>query len=59
MIESAETVYLLADSTKIGKTLFTTLCPLQGTIDVLVTDSGITEEAKAEIESLGIKVVIA
>lgn len=59
MIESAETVYLLADSTKIGKTLFTTLCPLQGTIDVLVTDSGITDEAKAEIESLGIKVVIA
>ncbi len=59
MIESAETVYLLADSTKIGKILFATLCSLKENIDVLITDNEISNESKEEIEKLGIKVIIA
>lgn len=59
MIESASTVYLLADSTKIGKILFATLCPLEGFVDTLITDDGITEEDRKKIEELGIRIIIA
>lgn len=59
MIEAAETVYLLADSTKLGKIQFASLCPLEGNVDYLITDDGISKEDKAMLEELGIKVIIA
>ncbi len=58
MIEAAETVFLLSDSSKIGKTAFAVLGELER-IDYLITDRGITAEDKARFEELGIEVVLA
>lgn len=58
MIDSADEVYVVADSTKIGKTSFAALGGLE-LIDCLITDSGITEQERGAFESRGIKVVVA
>jgi len=58
MIEAAQTVYLLADSTKIGKTSLALLGELDR-IDCLVTDPGISEEDAQRFRDLGIEVVIS
>lgn len=58
MIEAAETVFLLADSSKIGKTAFAVLGELER-LDYLITDAGISPEDKQRFEELGIEVVIA
>ena len=56
MIERAQRVALLADHTKFGNALSLTVTPLAG-IDVLVTDSGLSDEAVAQIVSLGVEVI--
>lgn len=56
MIEAAETVYLLADSTKIGKTAFASLGMLSS-VDCLITDDGINGESVYRLEAMGIEVV--
>lgn len=58
MIESAEEVFLLADSTKINKTAFAALQALNQ-IDYLITDDGIKEEDIEAFSKFGIKVIIA
>ena len=58
MIGSAQQVYLVADSSKIGKRSFCTLGGLDD-IDVLITDNGIRKDQKKEIEAAGVKVIIA
>jgi DeoR/GlpR family transcriptional regulator of sugar metabolism len=58
MIESANDVYLVADSTKIGKSSFASLGALS-LIEYLITDSKITEEDKVMFEKHDIKLVIA
>ena len=58
MIEAAETVYLLADSSKIGKTSFAVLGGLE-CVDYLITDSGISEEELQRFKELGIEVIVA
>lgn len=58
MIDSASEVYLVADSTKIGKVSFASL----GGIDLLqyfITDSGITNEDREKFKQQGVKVIIA
>lgn len=58
MIESAAQVYLVADSSKIGKTSFSSL----GAIDqvhALITDDGISDEDRRAFEDLGITVIVA
>lgn len=58
MIKAASKVYLVADSTKIGRTSFSSLGPL----DVLtgfITDDGISDEDRAEFERRGIEVIVA
>lgn len=57
MIGCADTVYLLADSSKLGKTLFASLGELDQ-IDYLVTDSGIDDEMRKRVEDLGIRLVV-
>ncbi|WP_319563253.1 DeoR/GlpR family DNA-binding transcription regulator [Marispirochaeta sp.] len=57
MIDSAREVYLLADSTKIGKTSFAVLSALD-CIDYLITDPGIGVEDRRRFEELGIRVVL-
>lgn len=58
MIDVAEKVIILADSTKMNIRGFGKICNLNK-IDVLITDSGIDNETKAKLEELGIDVVIA
>ncbi|WP_422350957.1 transcriptional repressor AgaR [Flagellimonas sp.] len=58
MIEMASQIIVLADSSKIGKRSLAFICPMSK-IHVLITDSGIGEEQKSQIENLGIKVVVA
>lgn len=58
MIEAASEVYLVADSTKIGKASFATLGPIE-MVDVLITDDGIPEADRAAFEAKGVKVIMA
>ena len=58
MIKAASTVYLVADSTKIGRTSFSSLGPID-LIGGFITDDGITDEDRAEFERRGIEVIIA
>ena len=58
MIDAASEVYLLADSTKIGKRSFSSLGPI-GMIHTLITDSGITDADRGAFEDAGVKVVVA
>jgi DeoR family transcriptional regulator of aga operon len=58
MIDVAEKVIVLADSTKMNIRGFGKICNLNK-IDVLITDSGIDNETKAKLEELGIDVVVA
>lgn len=58
MIKAASKVYLLADSTKIGRTSFSSLGPI-GLVHCLITDEGIGAADKAEFERRGIRVIVA
>jgi DeoR/GlpR family transcriptional regulator of sugar metabolism len=58
MIKAASEVYLVADSTKIGSVSFASLGPVEQ-VGFLVTDDGITEEARQSFEAKGVKVIIA
>lgn len=58
MIEAAGCVYLVADSTKIGKNAFAALGELQS-IDYLITDKLISDEHRHLFEDQGIEVIIA
>ncbi|MBN2444015.1 MAG: DeoR/GlpR transcriptional regulator, partial [Spirochaetales bacterium] len=58
MIETAQKVYLLVDSTKINRPAFAALNVLDR-IDYMITDSGISENQLKQFESLGMKVIIA
>lgn len=58
MIKAATKVYLVADSTKIGRTSFSSL----GAIDLiggLITDDGIADADRVEFERRGIEVIVA
>ncbi len=58
MIASANQVILVADSTKIGKKSFASLGGVD-LIDIFVTDRGIDDEVRAQIESMGVEIIIA
>lgn len=58
MIDSAETIYLLADSTKFGKVAFASLGALS-LIDYIVTDAGIDEKNKQAFKDNDIELIIA
>lgn len=58
MIESANTVYLVADSTKIGKSSFASLGALS-LIDYLITDSKIKQEEIEMLQKNDIKMILA
>jgi len=58
MIKVCDKSIVLADSSKIGFKGFCRICMLNE-VDVLITDSGITEGQKTAIESKGVKVIIA
>ncbi len=58
MIESANTVYLVADSSKIGKSSFASLGALS-LIDFLITDTKISQEAIEMFQKNEIRMIIA
>ncbi len=58
MIDAAETTYLVADSTKVGKSSFASLGAL-GLIDHLITDDGITAGHLQVFKENDIEVIIA
>ena len=58
MIDSAKTVYLLVDSSKLEKVLFASL-GCQDKIDYLITDAGITKEYIDQLASINIKAIVA
>ncbi len=57
MMKSASCSVILADSSKFGKRGFGRICGLED-IDVVVTDSGISEKMKAVLEDAGIDLII-
>ena len=58
LLERAERVIVVADSSKVGRVLPGRIAPIAA-MNVLVTDDGITTEFKAALEDRGVKVVIA
>jgi len=57
-VESAKQVIVLADSTKLGRVCFTSVCPTEA-IDFLVTDAEADPDQVASFEAAGVTVVIA
>ena len=57
MIQAASKVYLVADSTKFGRPSFASLGDIDE-IDYIITDAGIPSEAREELRSRGIEVII-
>ncbi|RYX86007.1 DeoR/GlpR transcriptional regulator [bacterium] len=57
MIRAARQVILMADSSKFGRSGFIKVVPFSE-IDTLITDSNIPPEARAELERLGVEVII-
>jgi DeoR/GlpR family transcriptional regulator of sugar metabolism len=58
MITAASRVYLVADSTKIGRTSFSSLGSLE-LIDGFITDDGIADADRMAFEARGIEVLVA
>jgi DeoR/GlpR family transcriptional regulator of sugar metabolism len=58
MIDAADITYLVADSTKIGKSALASLGALS-LIDYIVTDSGIKETDKKVFKNHEIEVILA
>ncbi|QHV99954.1 DeoR/GlpR family DNA-binding transcription regulator [Spirosoma endbachense] len=58
MIDAADTTYLVADSTKIGKSAFASLGALS-LIDYIITDAGIEEKHKQVFHDNEIELIIA
>lgn len=58
MIEAAERVYLVADSSKIGQRSFSTLCGVDR-IHTLVTDDGISDADRQAFIAAGVEVIVA
>jgi len=58
LIGQADELVLLVDSSKFESRSSLVLCPLQ-TIDVLITDEGISDRAAAMIEAADIKLIVA
>jgi DeoR/GlpR family transcriptional regulator of sugar metabolism len=57
MVRQAREVVVVADSSKVGMTSHAVICGIQR-INILVTDSGIAEEARTELERQGVRVVV-
>lgn len=58
MIKAASHVYLLADSTKIGRVSFSALGGVE-LVNTLITDEGISDSDRAQFEKRGVEVLIA
>lgn len=57
MISVSQKIIVLADSSKFRKKGFGKICGIED-IDEIITDNGIPESVKAELEALGVKITI-
>lgn len=57
MLKIAKKVIVVTDSSKFNRRRFAHIAPLSA-IDVVVTDSGISEENKARLENSGVQVIV-
>jgi DeoR/GlpR family transcriptional regulator of sugar metabolism len=57
MIRSARQVFLLVDSSKLGRASFTKVAPLSE-VHTIITDNGFAEEARAAVERIGIQMLV-
>jgi DeoR family transcriptional regulator of aga operon len=57
MVKQAKQVIIVADSSKLGKVSPAIICPANG-IAILITDAGAPNERVAELEELGMKVIL-
>jgi DeoR family fructose operon transcriptional repressor len=57
MIEAAEEVIVVSDSSKLGHSALAQLCPLE-TVDRLITDAGITDEWREIVEAAEIELTV-
>lgn len=57
MVRHAREVVVVADSSKVGMTSRAVICGIQR-INVLITDAGIPEEARTELEHKGVRILI-
>ena len=57
LIQNAHQRIVAADSSKIGRTTFTSIAPLS-MVDTLITDSQIPAEALSNLEALGIEILV-
>jgi DeoR family transcriptional regulator of aga operon len=58
LVERAQSVIVVADSSKLGHRAFARICPIEA-IGTLVTDTGATDEQVAPFEAAGVRVVRA
>ncbi|HED06128.1 MAG TPA: DeoR/GlpR transcriptional regulator [Ignavibacteria bacterium] len=58
MIDSAQKVIVLSDSSKFGKRSFGRICGLDK-VDILITDKFIKDSFKKSLETSGVKVIVA
>jgi DeoR family transcriptional regulator of aga operon len=58
MIRAARRVILLTDSSKLGQSGFIKVAPLTA-FQTIITDTALPPEAKAELERLGIELILA
>lgn len=58
MMNAARSVYIIADSSKFGKTYLSILCPIERAT-CLITDDCITEDHKKEAEERGLELIVA
>jgi DeoR/GlpR family transcriptional regulator of sugar metabolism len=56
-IQNAHRRIVVAESSKIGRTTFTSVAPLS-MIDILITDSNVSEDSKRLLSELGIEVLV-
>lgn len=58
MIEIAKEVILVTDSSKFNRRSLAFICPVN-TIDIVITDAGISADDRIRLENAGVKVIIA
>lgn len=58
MVQAANYVVVVADSSKVGQEDFVSFAPIDS-VDTLITDSEISEADRAQLTEHGVEVVIA
>lgn len=57
MVEAGDKVTVLADHSKFGKRVFTTVCPIDS-IDSIITDEPLAESTKRKYEEAGVEIMV-